>query len=120
MLRQKMKLPNNLFTNLIKPNYSDKFTHLSLIFIAISVNLGVALVSISSLLIVLAALFQYASIKLNNHKELLPAYHDSASKQKTYTIFAILASLIWIGITGIWTESNTHDALINILDIQEF
>ena len=115
MLRQKMKLPNNLFTNLIKPNYSDKFTHLSLIFIAISVNLGVALVSISSLLIVLAALFQYASIKLNNHKELLPAYHDSATKQKTYTIFAILASLIWIGITGIWTESNTHDALIQYL-----
>ena len=96
-------------TRIFTQNNSNKFAHLSLVCFAVSVNLGVALVSISTLLIVLAATFQYLTSKAVHIDSPTLNLHNN---NRIYTTLAVITSLVWIGITAFWTETNAHEALV--------
>jgi len=76
--------------------------------LAVSVNFGVALVSLSTLFILLAVITVY-SLKSNFTKE---AVVEIRPKN---TVIAVSIALIWLIASLIWTESTSQVALIQIM-----
>ena len=76
--------------------------------LAVSVNFGVALVSLSSLFIILAVVAVY-SVKSNYTNE------AGAEIRPKNTVFSVFFALIWLVVTLIWTESTSQAAIIQII-----
>ena len=104
----------NLSTNIymtqspFSKNWANKIAFLSVCALAISVNFGVALVSLSSLLIVLSVLLIYAS-KANHTNEI------NQDNRPRNTVYAVGLALLWMIASLIWTESTLQGALIQIM-----
>ncbi len=89
-------------------NWANKIAFLSVCALAISVNFGVALVSLSSLLIVLSVILIYAS-KANRINEI------NQDNRPRNTVYAVGLALLWMIASLIWTESTLQVALIQIM-----
>ena len=88
--------------------WANRLALLSVSSLAVSVNFGVALVSLSSLFIVIAVITIY-SLKANYANQT-----DSIIRPRQ-TVYAVCLALIWLVATLIWTESTTQAALIQIM-----
>ena len=88
--------------------WANQVALLSVSTLAVSVNFGVALVSLSSLFIVLAVVAIY-SLKANYSNE------ASSKIRPKNTVYAVGFELMWLVATLIWTESTTHAALLQIM-----
>ena len=79
------------------------FAVFSVSFLAFSVSLGVAMVSIAKLLLLVAVLGQFIKDVRNRSFPLLNSW-----PQLTWWM---LAAMAWMSLSGMWTEANTSDAL---------
>ena len=78
------------------------FAVFSVSFLAFSVSLGVAMVSIAKLLLLMAVLAQCVADARNRSFPTLKSW-----PQVTWWI---LAAMVWMSLSGIWTEASTSDA----------
>ncbi len=105
-----MNTASSLQTNphYFKSNWADNFALYSVGALSFSINFGVALVSVSSLLIVLAALMIFLS---NQHKNSsLETIHRPSA-----TVYLIPVAILWMAISGIWTESTFQDGATQLM-----
>ncbi len=79
------------------------FAVFSVSFLAYSVSLGVAMVSIAKLLLLIAVLGQFVKDVRNRSFPLLNSW-----PQLTWWM---LAAMAWMSLSGMWTEASTADAL---------
>ena len=79
------------------------FAVFSVSFLAFSVSLGVAMVSIAKLLLLIAVLGQFVKDVRNRSFPLLNSW-----PQLTWWM---LAAMAWMSLSGMWTEASTSDAL---------
>jgi len=95
-------------SKLFKSNWADTIALWSVGTMAFSINFGVAMVSISSLLIVVSALLILIT-KQDTSKPLNPLLRP------VLTVSVIPLALLWMAITGLWTESSIQDASIQLM-----
>lgn len=99
---------NNLLHNNMKTNWINDFAFWSVGAIAFSINFGVALVSISSLLIVIASLLKLISHQTHS----TPTIYSTRPK---LTICVIPLAIFWMMVTGLWTVSDLQNSAIQLM-----
>ena len=85
-----------------------------------SINFGVAMVSVSSLLIVLAALFifvsrQHKSADLETDRTHSKETTQRLSQRPKLTVYLIPIAILWMAVTGLWTESSLQDSATQLM-----
>ena len=80
----------------------------SLCFLALSVSLGVALVSLAKLMLLIAVLLQMLSEVQQRHKPLLPP--ATAKLPWPSSLWWGAAALLWMGLSMAWSSAPSHEA----------
>ena len=95
-------------THFFKSSWADNLALYSVGALAFSINFGVALVSISSLLIVLAA---FLILICNQNKG---SYIDLIDRPRS-TVYIIPIAIMWMAISGFWTDSTFRDGATQLM-----
>ena len=80
----------------------------SLCFLALSVSLGVALVSLAKLMLLIAVLLQMLSEVRHRHQPLLPT--ATAKLPWPNSLWWGAAALLWMGLSMAWSSAPSHEA----------
>jgi O-antigen ligase len=93
---------------LFRSKWANNFALWSVTTMAFCINFGVALVSIASLLTIVAALLIFIT---KQHKSIA----NDLVHRPTSTIYIIPVALLWMGITGLWTQSSLQDSAVQLM-----
>lgn len=90
----------------------DNLTLLAICTFALSVNFGVALVSLTKLLLLITLFGQFWRDGWMGIKNRL--------RQMPVTIWVVLTALLWVALTALWTEAAFNEALVAYLKHARF
>ncbi len=97
-----------------KTGFLELISVISVGCLAFSVSLGVALVSLSCLLVVLASFFNFGVDSLNKSvSELVP--NQLTRLNKLFTVWAIFLGLVWIVLSITWSIASWHQIGLELI-----